>query len=456
MNNFSLFEDIMLKENLSELAINTFKKHYSLLLSQKDNFIYEKEISPVETLDCLDDIRKTLAGSPTLKTAVIKLNGGLGTSMGMEYAKSLILAKNNMSFLEIILRQAAYGNQTLILMESFATFNDCKAELFRLCKELNISMPFQFLQNKVPKILKDSLLPAVSSKNTELQWTPPGHGDIYASLLSTGLLDELINSGVEYIFISNADNLGAVTDEAIPVYMRDNNIDFLMEVCERQQEDKKGGHLAKNQNGALLLREIAQCSPDEVESFQNITKYRYFNTNSIWINLTALKQMLKDNGGIMDLPLIRNEKNLNPRDPASPKVYQLETAMGSAILLFKNAKAISVDRNRFRPIKTTNDLLLIYSDIYNLNEKFVIEKKKEKIPFIDLDPLFFKTTDQINKHFPEGIPSLKNCDSLKVYGDIVFPQNIKLCGNVTLKNKSKKQVRIEENTDLLEENIIEY
>lgn len=454
MNNFQLFENIMLVDNLSKRAIDTFKKHYSILLSQKDNFLYEKEIEPIDNLDSLDDIRQTVSDSCPPSTAVIKLNGGLGTSMGMEYAKSLIKAKHNMSFLEIILRQTAHCGQKLILMESFATINECKKELSKLCASLNIDMPFQFLQNKVPKILKDSMLPAVYKENPELEWTPPGHGDIYASLMATGLLDKLIESKIEYIFISNADNLGAVTDEAIPIYMRENNIDFLMEVCERLPEDKKGGHLAKNKAGSLILREVAQCSPNEINSFQNIMKYKYFNTNSIWINLLALKEMIDRSGGIMDLPLIRNEKNLNPRDLSSPKVYQLETAMGSAISLFKNSKALKVSRKRFRPIKTTNDLVLIYSDLYDLNENYVIENNLEKSTFIDLDPLFFKTIDQINEHFPEGIPSLVDCSSLKVCGDIVFNKNIKLFGDVTIKNISKKQVKIDKNIRLSGEIVI--
>ena len=77
-----------------------------------------------------------------------------------------------------------------------------------------------------------------------------------------------------------------------------------------------------------------------------------------------LSAALEENGGLLKLPLIMNKKTVNPRDSGSTPVFQLETAMGSAIGCFDDAGAIVVPRSRFAPVKTTNDLFVLRSDAY--------------------------------------------------------------------------------------------
>ncbi len=449
---FAPFEVIMKEEKMPQIAIDTFRLHYETLLREKDNFIYESSIEPAANLKHLDTISSQTAADSNLtdRTIIIKLNGGLGTTMGMEQAKSLIKAKNGLSFLEIILKQAKGSQQQILLMDSFATYSDSRPQIKKICEEIEIEIPETFIQHKVPKVMKDSLEPAKYSQNPELEWAPPGHGDIYTALITSGILKKLLGQGKKYAFVSNADNLGATMEPAIAAYMDKNSIPFLMEVCQRADEDRKGGHLALNRDGKLILRELAQCHPDELDFFQDIDRHCYFNTNSIWINLENLMEIMERCGNILHLPLIRNEKNLNPRDTSSPKVYQLETAMGCAISLFDNAQALIVGRERFRPIKSTNDLVLFHSDRYRLNEKFKIENTaaNRKLPVINLDGTFFRTIDQMEQRFPEGIPSLKDCRSLKVIGDVVFGKNIKIKNDAVIKNTSAKQVKLGDNIEI--------
>merc|ERR1740117_2799701 len=108
---------------------------------------------------------------------------------------------------------------------------------------------------------------------------------------------------------------------------------FAMECAQRTEADKKGGHLANGAQG-LLLRESAQCPEDDEKAFQDISKHRFFNTNNLWINLAALKAVYEKFDGVLPLPVISNNKTVDPRNKKSTKVLQLETAMGSAIECF--------------------------------------------------------------------------------------------------------------------------
>merc|ERR1711972_966641 len=148
---------------------------------------------------------------------------------------------------------------------------------------------------------------------------------------------------------------------------------FMMEVATRTDADKKGGHLAKDaKTGGLLLRESAQCPEADEKAFQDVTKYRFFNTNNLWVDLVALKDIFEKNGGCIPLPVMQNAKTVDPRDKKSTPVLQLETAMGAAISCFEGASAIVVPRERFAPVKTTNDLLALRSDAYVLTKDFRI------------------------------------------------------------------------------------
>ncbi len=223
-----------------------------------------------------------------------------------------------------------------------------------------------------------------------------------------------------------------------------------MEVAKRSSADKKGGHLAKYANGQLVLREGAQCAERDFEYFQDINRHRFFNTNNLWLDLLMLKDYIQTQG-LPELPLIVNPKNLNPRDEESPRVYQLETAMGSAISVFEGSSALRVNRNRFIPVKKTNDLLAIRSDCYILNKYFELtpNPRRQLGPIeIDLDENYYKKVDQFEKRFPHSPPSLIECQYLKVKGDVWFEDNVICKKNVEVINPSNIQKKVPQGSEL--------
>jgi UTP--glucose-1-phosphate uridylyltransferase len=304
----------------------------------------------------------------------------------------------------------------------------------------NQTVGSDFLQHKIPKVAASDLSPVDCPYNPELEWCPPGHGDIYSSLLTSGMLEKLLQAGHEYAFVSNSDNLGAALEPCLLGYFVQNGLSFMMEVADRTKADKKGGHLAQLKSGRLVLREIAQTPESDMTAFQDIQRHKYFNTNNIWLHLPSLKDVLDRGKGILGLPMIRNSKTLDPRDRESIPVYQLETAMGAAISVFDRAGAIRVPRTRFMPVKNTNDLLAIRSDRYILNEKFQLipnPKRKPNPILIDLDPAYYKFIDRFESRFPSGVPSLLDCESLRVNGDVRFGSDITLKGEVTCCNDNR-------------------
>jgi UTP--glucose-1-phosphate uridylyltransferase len=364
--------------------------------------------------------------------------------MGLRGPKSLLRVKESYSFLDLIALQALNMGVPLVLMNSFSTREDSLAALKKY-PDLWQGVPIDFTQHKVPKIVQEDVSPAVRPANPALEWSPPGHGDIYLALMTSGILDRLLDAGYAYAFVSNADNLGAVLDPAILGYVIQNELPFMMEVTERTEADRKGGHLARSVHGGYLLREIAQCPEQDKEVFQDIRRHRYFNTNNLWINLAALKRLLLSTKGVLGLPMIRNRKTVDPRDPESTPVYQLETAMGSAIGIFEGAAAIRVPRSRFAPVKNTNDLLAVRSDGFVLADGFQMLPNPARVPVplvIDLDPEHYKLVDDFEARFPHGAPSLIDCESLRVKGDLLFGRAVIIKGHAALVNDTGDQAMV--------------
>ena len=400
--------------------------------------------------------RRRAAGRAALAhTVVIKLNGGMGTSMGMDGPKSLLPVKDGLTFLDIIVRQILYLRQStgvalpLVLMNSFVTHAATMAALEQY-DDLTQPLPLAFVQSENPKIDKATLQPATWPDDPSKEWCPPGHGDIYASLVTSGMLAKLLDLGYEYAFVSNADNLGAVLDPAILGYFAQHNLPFLMEVADRTPADRKGGHLAQRPDGQLILRELSQCPPDEIDLFQDIERYRYFNTNNLWLHLPSLQKLLDEHDNLLDLPLIRNEKPVDPTQPASPRVYQLETAMGSALALFKGAQAMRVPRTRFIPVKKCNDLLLLWSDAYELSDEYLprLADALSTPPLVILDDAHYALIGDLRLRFPHGAPSLVKCGTLRVTGDVYFGRNVTVCGDVAIAHDGPDPLHIADDSRL--------
>ncbi len=450
----------MQAENLSADLIKSFLRAAQLAHAGDDGVISEDSITPATGVADFNQLSayaaKGIAALP--KCVMIKLNGGLGTSMGLAKAKSLLPVKQGQCFLEVIanqviqLRQQYESTLPLIFMNSFRTEDDTLQKLAEIPGLANGqgSLPFSFLQNKVPKLNADNFLPASDENDPDLAWCPPGHGDIYIAMKQSGILDTLIANGYEYAFVSNADNLGASLDPNLLGYLADSKAPFLMEVADRTSADKKGGHIARSkETGRLLLREVAQTREEEIEVFQDIERHQYFNTNSLWLNLQALQQVIQEHDGIIPLPIIVNRKTIDPTDKSSTSVIQLESAMGAAIEVFEGSQAIRIDRSRFLPVKKTSDLLLLMSDLYLLEESGVVKRSTDsKLPEVTLDEQFFGLINDFTERFPHGVPSMMDCKNLSISGDVRFGANVRLVGDVTLSATEGEPLIIEYGTTI--------
>jgi len=443
--------DKMTAEGVDPVAIETFAHYYRLLEHGETGMIPESTIDPVDMPALADvDVPEDVAAEAIRRTAVIKLNGGLGTSMGMDRAKSLLCVRRGLSFLDIIARQVLHLREQydatlpLIFMNSFRTSADTVDALARYESLPVEGLPLEFLQNKEPKLLASDLSPVSWPKDPTLEWCPPGHGDLYTALRGTGLLDRLIAAGYERVFVSNSDNLGAVPDARVAGWFASSGAPFAIEAVRRTPSDRKGGHFARRKgDGRIVLRETAQTLDADKEALADLDRHRFTSTNNLWFDLAAMKSALDQRDGILGLPLIRNVKNVDPGDKSTPEVVQVETAMGAAIEVFEGSQLIEVTRERFVPVKTTNDLLVLRSDVYDIGQDFVLDQTADAIPFVDLDGDHYRLVGEFDKRFPEGAPSLRNAASLTVEGDWTFGRGVRVVGEVSLEASSAQRVAAE-------------
>jgi UTP--glucose-1-phosphate uridylyltransferase len=440
----SAASDKMRREGLPEIAVDTFE-HYERLLREGDTgTLPEAELQPLEDLPSIDDLPEA-APFALERAVVLKLNGGLGTSMGMTKAKSLLEVKEGHTFLDVIIRQVLHLRERhgadipLVFMNSFATRDDTLAALERY-PELELEgIPTDFLHGKVPKLLAEDLEPVTWEEDPALEWAPPGHGDVYTSLATSGLLDTLVERDYEYVFVSNSDNLGAVFEPRILAWFAHEELPFAAEVVDRTEADRKGGHLARpGDDDRLVLRESAQVPDEDQDAFQDTERHRFFNANSLWINLLVLKRTLDERDGVLGLPMIVNRKTVDPNDSSSPEVVQLETAMGAAIGVFDGAAAVHVPRGRFVPVKTTNQLLVVRSDAYELTDDWTIRLAagRDAAPIVELSDEF-KLLRDFESRFPAGPPSLVEAERLEVEGDVRFGRDVKVRGRVRVEGPAE-------------------
>lgn len=427
-------------------AIAVFADFYAQLEAGATGMIAESDVDPLEGIDHAASVQVSTeqAAAAAARTVVIKLNGGLGTSMGLDRAKSLLPVRTGLSFLDVIAGQVRHVRQTLdvplpvLFMNSFRTRDDT-LEALRRHPDLAVApLPLDFLQSSEPKLRQDDLTPVDWPQDPSLQWCPPGHGDLYTALQTSGILDQLIDQGYRYATVSNADNLGASPDPVMMGWFAASGAPYAAEVCRRTPADVKGGHLVvRRSDGRLVLRETAQTPPEDAEAAADPTRHRYFHTNNLWFDLEALRSLLDERDGVLGLPLIRNLKTVDPADPSSTPVVQIESAMGAAVEVFDGATAIEVDRSRFLPVKTTNDLMLLRSDVYGVGADHVIRAQVPP-PLVDLDRRFFTTIADFDARVPSP-PSLVDARSLTVRGDWRFGRDVVVTGDVVLDESATAQ-----------------
>jgi UTP--glucose-1-phosphate uridylyltransferase len=431
----------MRSAGVSQTAIDVFAHYYRELVDGATGMIPEESVERLVDVALADEqvpryVGTDAAREAAARTVVIKLNGGLGTTMGLDRAKSLVTVRDGLSFLDIIARQVEHVRETLdvqlpiVFMNSFATHDDTLAALAP--HDLAVDgLPLAFLQNQEPKLRLDDLTPVEWPADPRLEWCPPGHGDLYTALESSGVLRALLDAGIRYAAVSNSDNLGAVPDPAMMAWFAASGAPFAMEVCRRTPADVKGGQLVvRRSDGRLVLRETAQTPPEDAEFAADISRHRYFNTNNLWLDLEQLAAALAERSSVLGLPLIRNVKTVDPTDADSPQVVQIESAMGAAVEVFADAVALEVSRSRMRPVKTTDDLLLVRSDVYRMGEDGVLTATAEP-PLVRLDPRFFRTIADFEARIPEP-PSLRDASEFRVEGDWTFGTDVVVAGDVRL------------------------
>lgn len=435
-------QDKMAAAGVSQTAIDVFSHYYAELEGGATGLIREDTITPLADPSMLDDVEigEQAAREALSATVLIKLNGGLGTSMGMQVAKTLLPVREGKTFLDLIVGQvmaarSEYGiGLPLMFMNSFNTQEDTLAALEKYPDLQVDDLPLDFVQSQEPKLRTDDLTPVEWPADPQLEWCPPGHGDLYPSLLSTGVLDALIAAGYRYASVSNADNLGAGPDAALAGWFAASGAPYAAEVCLRTTMDRKGGHLAiRTSDDQLILRDTAQTAEDEMAYFTDEHRHPYFHTNNLWFDVRALRRLLSERQGVLRLPLIRNVKTVDPKDPSSPEVFQVETAMGAAIEIFEGAQAICVPRARFLPVKTTNELLLLRSDVYDVDGSGRLTLAADAAPVISLDAHFKKIAD-FEERFAAGAPSLLKATALTVDGDWSFGSEVTVVGDVHLQD----------------------
>ncbi len=447
---FELSAAKMREQGMSEIAINQFAHLYDSWINDKSGeFIRENTVEPIKSVPNFHEIYETIdhdkAVNAFAKTAFIKLNGGLGTSMGLSCAKSLLPVRRHkarqMRFIDIIIGQVLTARQRLgvdlplIFMNSFRTSKDTLQVLKRNRKFSQENVPVEIIQHQEPKLLEETCEPVSHPEDPELEWCPPGHGDIFSTIWESGLLNVLKKNGIEYLFISNSDNLGARPSRTLAQHFENTGASIMIEVAKRTQADRKGGHIVRDlETGRMMLREMTQVHPEDRRSAQSIKKHPYFNTNNIWVRVDALQKKLEEYNGVLPLPVICNRKTIDPTNEKSEKVIQLETAMGAAISLFNDAICVEVDRMRFLPVKTTNDLFIMRSDRFHLTDSYEMEDGNYIFPDIDLDPRYYRNINDFNERFPYSVPALAAAKSVTIRGDWTFGNQVSMFSDAVLED----------------------
>ncbi|SHH56670.1 UTP--glucose-1-phosphate uridylyltransferase [Jatrophihabitans endophyticus] len=425
--------------DVSAEAIATFERGYRLIEQGESGIIVEESIEPLGELPELAGLDAPIDDDAVHATVMIRLNGGLGTSMGLDTAKTLLPVKPGTTFLDVIARQTLAFRRRhavalpLVFMNSFRTQQPTLEALARYEDLAVDGLPIDFLQSREPKLREDDLAPVDWPADPDLEWCPPGHADVYPSLRASGLLEQLLAAGYRYAFCANADNLGAVVDPRLPSWLAATGTPMALECCVRTPAERKGGHLAvRRSDGRLILRETAQTSDEDAAAMQDLTRHRYFNTNNLWLDLQALADELDRSDGALELPIIRNSKTVDPSDATSTPVVQIEAAMGSAVSRFDGARAVAVGRDRFIPVKTTDDLLLLRSDVFELDDEYLLRTATDPLPLVSLDKDHYKLVPDFDRHFPAGPPSLTSATALTVEGDVTFGADVRVVGDVTV------------------------
>jgi len=387
---------------------------------------------------------KTIIKELLDKLVVVQLNGGLGYFIGCKGPKCgiQILKKSggitilDCKVMQIIKLNKEYGcNIPLVLMNSPRTDSETEV-LIQKYNKLEIDI-HTFVQNVHPFMYKDTLSPLPKSQSSLEGWYPPGSGEVFSAMYRQGLLEKFKNEGKELLFISNMENLGSSVDLKLLHYIANPkvNLDFLLETTNRISTDQAGGFAIKYKDRHVHILEISQI-PSQVMSKFSLSNFKYWNTNNIWTRIGVVIDMMKQQQ--IDLDFIVKYKVINGKN-----IAQLETPVAMSIQSFPKAASILVPRSRYRPVKSTSDLLQVQSELFELQHGLLVASTKRSY---SSDPLVklgdeFKSMAEYERRF-KTIPNILELDHLTVSGDVYFGANVTLKGTVIIVANSGSRIDI--------------
>ena len=221
-----------------------------------------------------------------------------------------------------------------------------------------------------PKLRADDLEPVAWPEDPALEWCPPGHGDLYPALATSGMLDALRERGFRYAFLANADNLGAVLDPRILAWFAAERRAVPMEVVRGHRGRPQGRppRPAPRRRPARPARDGA----DAGRGRRLVPRLRALALLQLEQPLgrprTRWRRCSTSAAARSDLPLIVNRKTVDPRDPRAPRSSSSRRRWGRRCPCSTAPARCCVPRSRFAPVKTTDDLLVLRSDVYELAE----------------------------------------------------------------------------------------
>ena len=180
--------------------------------------------------------------------------------------------------------------------------------------------------------------------------------------------------------------------------------------------------------GRLRLLEVAQVPTVHLQEFMDVKKFHVFNTNNLWISLPAIRRVVGEES-TLDMEIIVNPLTINQ---GTTSAYQLVTAIGAAMKCFDRAAGLHVPRARFLPVKKTSDLLLVMSNLYQLEHGSMVMSPRRMFPstpLVKLGTKHFLTVAEFLARFG-SMPDLLELDHLTVSGDVTFGRGVSLRGTV--------------------------
>lgn len=297
---------------------------------------------------------------------------------------------------------------------------------------------------------------------------------MYDSLRNSGKLDELLSRGIEYIFISNIDNLGATLDPHLLGNFISSGKDVMVEVTTKTNVDVIGGTFIQiprtggDENFFFSLVEHRQVPPAYLDDFKSLRTFRLFNTNNIYVSLPFLKKQLESEK--FQLTVLTRKLTISGQP-----IIQLETGCGDIVSITSPSRVefVTVPRLRFLPVKTCSDLMLLQSD-YFIEEHGSLKVNKRSpsselslslssspsssslssysstyssspavdapLPVISLGPYLTKITDYYSR-IPV-LPSLVDLNSLTIAGDVSIGTDVVLRGQVVIVAQDNERLAI--------------